>query len=71
MNKLPSLEYPTVPNPTVAKSIAKPDAFGKAGSLGHKSGKWAPAKGVRFRSLHAKRERGRPRKPDERFVKFY
>jgi hypothetical protein len=67
-----SLNYPETPHTAaVAKSVAKPDAFAKAGSMGHNQGKWAPGKGVRFRALHAKRTRGRPRKPDDRYVNFY
>lgn len=56
-------------NPTVAKSIARPDAFSKPGSMG----KWSPGKGVRFRALKATRGPGRPRKHprDKRDIRYY
>ena len=61
---------PAAVNPTVAKSIARPDAFAKAGSMGKASTK--PA-GVRFRALKYQRGPGRPRKHarDARQVIYY
>lgn len=63
-------EYPKAQplSETVAKSVAKDGAFSKPGS----PGKWAPAKGVRFRSMTGKKP-GRLRKNplDRRIVKFY
>lgn len=49
----------------VARSIAKPHAFSKPGTMGKQ--------GTRFRPLAAKRSPGRPRtrKRDPRQVKFY
>ena len=65
----PRQPIPVPVNPTVAKSIARPDAFSKPGT----SGKWSPGKGVRFRSLQVKKGPGRPRKKlrDPRDVRFY
>lgn len=52
-------------NETVAKSIAKPTAFAKPGTMENK--------GTRFRPLVAKNppRRARKRKPDRRYVRFY
>jgi hypothetical protein len=54
----------------VAKSIARPDAFAKAGSMGKASTK---PTGVRFRALKYQRGPGRPRKHarDVRNVLYY
>lgn len=70
---IPKGVQPPPLNPTVAKSIAKPDAFSKAGSMGKESGKWSPGKGVRFRALKATRGPGRPRKHprDKRDIRYY
>ena len=64
---------PPEPNPTVAKSVSRPDAFSKPGSMAGSSKGWAPAKGVRFRPLSAKRGPGRPRKKprDKRDIIYY
>lgn len=52
----------------VARSIAKPSAFAKAGTMGTK----AAAKGPRFRPLATKATPGRPRKKrDPRYVQYY
>ena len=66
----PTLSARVPINPTVAKSIARPDAFAKAGSMGKASTK--PA-GVRFRALKYQRGPGRPRKHarDARAVIYY
>lgn len=49
----------------VARSVARPDAFSKPGSLGSKQG-------MRFRPLHVKGKRPvRKRRPDPRYVRFY
>jgi hypothetical protein len=63
------MEQPTPIKPPVdpvARSIARPDAFAKPGSL-------ATGKGMRFRPLAVKRPPGRPRKhpEDKRHVTFY
>lgn len=60
------------PNPTVQKSVARPSAFSTPGAMSTSKG-WSPAKGVRFRSLAAKRGPGRPRKRprDKRDVIYY
>lgn len=51
----------------VARSVAKPDAFTKPGTIGNQS------KPVRFRPLNWKQPRGRPRKhaKDYRDVTYY
>ena len=61
---------PVAVNATVAKSIARPDAFSKPGSMGKASTKSA---GVRFRALKYQRGPGRPRKHarDVRNVLYY
>lgn len=61
-------EGPAV-NPTVAKSVARPDAFSKPGV----EAKSKPGKGVRFRALQYKRGPGRPRKHprDRRDVQYW
>ncbi len=51
----------------VQRSIAKPDAFAKAGSLG----KPAASAVTRVRPLSFRKSRGRRRKPDPRKVTFY
>lgn len=72
------VKAPTVPlsvavavNPTVAKSVARPDAFSKAGTMG----KASPGKSqsMRFRPLKYQRGPGRPRKNprDYRAVIYY
>lgn len=72
MTEIPT--YPQAKRPEeldpVAKSIAKPGAFSKPGTMGAKA---SPAKGTRFRPLSAKRTPGRPRKhrKDPRSVEFY
>lgn len=76
MNDVP--QYPPVPAPElkkkeeqdpVARSIAKPHAFAKAGTDKPSS----PTKGTRFRPMQYKRPPGRPRKKprDPRKVDFY
>jgi hypothetical protein len=63
-------EAPPAPpvNATVAKSVARPDAFSKPGVEKAKAGK-----GVRFRALQYKRGPGRPRKHprDRRDVQYW
>ena len=56
--------------PAVAKSIARPDAFSKAGSMGKTGSK---SNGMRFRALKSQRGPGRPRKHarDVRNVLYY
>jgi hypothetical protein len=66
---LPDLpHYPLLNHP----SVERDGAFSKPGTIG-KGGKWAPAKGTRFRSTAEKAGPGRPRKKlrDPRNVKFY
>lgn len=69
MNEQP--KYPAVKpqacatcNDTVAKSIAKPTAFAKPGTM-------TKSKGVRFRPLTTKNAPRRRRKRDPRIVNFY
>ena len=59
--------------PAVAKSIARPDAFAKAGTMGKASTGKPASKGVRFRALKATRGPGRPRKTprDIRDVRYF
>jgi hypothetical protein len=59
-------------NPTVAKSIARPDAFSKAGTIG-KAAPAAKSQSMRFRPLKYQRGPGRPRKNprDVRNVIYY
>lgn len=69
----PTYQPPSAPaavNSTVAKSISRPDAFSKPGSMGKTSTKSA---GVRFRALKYQRGPGRPRKHarDARDVQYY
>lgn len=66
--KYPPVETPA--NPTVERSISRPDAFSKPGSVGKPA---AAKQGTRFRPLAAKRTPGRPRKhrKDPRSVTFY
>jgi hypothetical protein len=61
---------PKPPPPGEHKSVVKPSAFSSPGSMGKG---WAPAKGVRFRSLKVTRGPGRPRKKarDKRDVLYY
>ena len=77
MNTIP-VKAPAVPlavavavNPTVAKSVARPDAFSKPGTMG-KATTGKPG-GVRFRALKATRGPGRPRKHarDVRDVQYF
>jgi hypothetical protein len=59
-------------NPAVAKSIARPDAFAKAGTMG-KASPGSKSQGMRFRALKYQRGPGRPRKNprDIRQVIYY
>lgn len=68
MNELKYIVPASQMKSTVAKSIAKPDAFAKPGAF--KPGK---AGVVRFRPMAAKRGPGRPRlhRADPRKVEFY
>ena len=61
---------PVAVNPAVAKSIARPDAFSKPGSMGKTAAK---SNGMRFRALKYQRGPGRPRKHarDARAVIYY
>lgn len=54
------------PNPVVEKSISRPSAFSKPGTM-------STGNQVRFRSLMPKRTPGRPRKhpKDKRIVTYY
>jgi hypothetical protein len=72
------VKAPTVPlsvalatNPTVAKSIARPDAFAKPGTMGKAAA--VKSQGMRFRPLQYKRGPGRPRKNprDVRSIIYY
>ena len=60
-------------NPTVAKSIARPDAFSKAGTMGKASAPAGKQQRMRFRALKYQRGPGRPRKNprDVRNVIYY
>jgi len=71
-DKPPVLEAIPV-TPAVAKSIARPDAFDKAGTMGKGTTGKPANKGVRFRALKATRGPGRPRKTprDVRNVKYF
>jgi hypothetical protein len=64
---------PPAGNPTVAKSIARPDAFSKAGTMGKASAPAGKQQGMRFRPLKYQRGPGRPRKKarDVRSVIYY
>lgn len=60
----PKILRPEELNPTVAKSVAKPDAFTKPGTISHAK--------VRFRPTNEKRMgRPRKRKRDIRDVLYY
>lgn len=63
---------PVAITPAVAKSIARPDAFAKAGTMAKSSAPAKPA-GVRFRAIKYQRGPGRPRKNprDVRDVLYY
>lgn len=62
---------PPTPNPVqppvdpVQRSIARPDAFAKPGSLATAN------KGTRFRPLAVKRTKGMKKKKDKRYVQFF
>lgn len=64
-----TVSQPVMVNAAVAKSIARPDAFSKAGTVS----KTSVGKGVRFRPLKYQRPPGRPRKHprDKRDVIYY
>lgn len=70
IKKLPIVQFPNQPVDPVARSIAKPDAFMKPGSIG-KAG--APTNQTRIRPLNWKRTRGRPRihPKDKRKIDFF
>jgi hypothetical protein len=71
MPEIPKVPVPAAPVNPVERSVSRDGAFSKPGST-KSTGKWAPAKGTRFRSTIEKAP-GRPRKRprDKRKVTFF